>query len=257
MGGEPLTAMNIVCFPMEDLQGAVLVDILRGGADKVAESGALLLGGHTVNDPEIKFGLSVSGIAHPRRIVTLEGARPGDRLVLTKALGTGLVTTALKRGEAAPEDVAAAVASMKTLNAAASRAMLRVGVHAATDVTGFGLFGHLFEMLEASGVAAAIDAAALPLLPGALDYAARGITTAGARNSAAYLGDRVGFDPGVPEPLHAACFDPQTSGGLLMAVAPEKTAPLLAALAEEEVPVRSVIGAVREGPAGTILVRPA
>jgi selenide,water dikinase len=255
MGGVPLTAMNIVCFPMDTSPKEWLVEILRGGADKVAESGAILLGGHTVTDEIIKFGLSVTGMAHPRHITAIKGALPGDDLVLTKAVGTGIVTTALKRGLATDEEVAATTLSMKTLNAAAARAMTRVGAHAATDITGFGLLGHLFEVLEASGVAAEFHAAAVPVLPGALHHAEDGVNTGGGRSNAAYLGDRVRFEAAVPEPLRVTCFDPQTSGGLLIAVAPENTERLLQELEREGVPVRAVIGKVVAGTPGAILVR--
>lgn len=254
MGGRPLTAMNIVCYPMDGLPKEHLVEILRGGFDKVTESGALLLGGHTVNDEIPKFGLSVTGIAHPREIVATKGARPGDCLVLTKFVGTGLVTTALKRGQAREGDVAAVVASMKTLNAAAARAMVRVGVHAATDVTGFGLFGHLFEMLDQSGVSAEIHVSGIPFLPGALEYAAEGVNTGGGRANAAFLGDRVTFDAGIAEATQVACFDPQTSGGLLIAVPHDRTAALLEQLAAENAPVAAVIGRIGDGAAGTIRV---
>lgn len=254
MGGQPLTAMNIVCFPMDGADKQWLVDILRGGGDKVAESGAILLGGHTVNDEVIKFGLSVTGIAHPRDITAIKGIRPGDHLVLTKGIGTGLVTTALKRGLASEEDVAATVLSMKMLNAAAAAAMVRVGAHAATDITGFSLLGHLFEMLEASGVAAELDVEAIPFLPGALAHAAGGVNTGGGLNNAKFLGERVRFDAGVPEAARIACFDPQTSGGLLIAVAPENTERLLSELEREAVPVRARIGRALSGPPGTIHV---
>lgn len=255
MGGTPLTAMNIVCFPMDGGIGKeVLVEMLRGGADKVAESGALLLGGHTVNDEVIKFGLSVTGMAHPSQITAVKGARPGDHLVLTKAVGTGLVTTALKRGEADAGDVEAAVLSMRTLNAAAARAMGRVGAHACTDITGFGLLGHLFEMLEASGVGAELQSASIPFLPGAVRYAGEGVNTGGGRNNAGYLGGRVRFAESVGEGERVACFDPQTSGGLLISVAPEKAKALLAELEREQVPVRAVIGQVVPAEAGTITV---
>lgn len=251
MGGEPLTVMNIVCFPttstVPGLDQQVLVEILRGGADKVAESGAILLGGHTVNDETIKFGLSVTGLAHPRDITAVKGACAGDQLVLTKALGTGIVTTALKRGEASEADVATAVRSMKALNRGAARAMTRTGVHAVTDITGFGLLGHLFEMAEASGVGAVLRAGALPLLPGALRHAEAGVNTGGGRANAAFLGARVRFGETVPEAVRAVCFDPQTSGGLLIAVAPERTEALLAELEREGVPVRAVIGEVVAG----------
>lgn len=255
MGGIPLTAMNIVCFPMGELPNEVLVEILRGGGDKVAESGAVLLGGHTVRDPEIKFGCSVTGIARPEHITALKGALPGDFLVLTKALGTGLVTTALKRGQAAAGHVEAAVRSMKTLNGAAARAMVRVGAHAATDVTGFGLLGHLFEMLEASGVAAELNAAALPILPGALRYAADGVNTGGGRNNADFVGPRAQYAPGVGAEYSVLLADPQTSGGLLIAVGAERVEMLLAELEREGSPERAVIGRIVEGTAGTIAVR--
>lgn len=253
MGGVPLTAMNIVCFPMDgSLDKTVLVDILRGGGEKVEESGAVLLGGHTVNDEVIKFGLSVTGIGRPDRITAVKGARAGDDLVLTKAIGTGLVTTALKRGAAQRADVRAAIESMSALNAAASRAMVRVGVHAATDITGFSLMGHLFEMLDASGVSAVLHAAEIPFLPGALRYAEAGVNTGGGAANAEYLGDRVKLGAGVSEAQRVACFDPQTSGGLLMAVAPERTEQLLSELKAEGVPIRAVVGKVEAGPPGQI-----
>lgn len=257
MGGTPLTAMNIVCFPLSnpEIPREWLVEMLRGGADKVAESGALLLGGHTVEDDTIKFGLSVTGMAHPRDVVATRGARPGDVLVLTKALGTGLVTTAIKRGTALPEDAAAAVASMAALNAPAARAMVRIGVHAATDVTGFGLLGHLGEMLEYSGVSAEVETTALPLLPGALRYATDGVNTGGGRCNAAHLGERVRWDSAVPEALRVLCYDPQTSGGLLMAVASGRADCLLQALEAEQVAVRAVIGRVEQGAPGTVTLR--
>lgn len=253
MGGTPLTAMNIVCFPMESgLDKTVLVEILRGGAAKVEESGAVLLGGHTVNDEVIKFGLSVTGLGRPEQITAVKGARPGDDLVLTKAIGTGLVTTALKRGVADPADVRAAIASMLTLNAAASRAMVRVGVHAATDVTGFSLLGHLFEMLDSSEAAARLEARAIPFLPGALRYAAEGVNTGGGAANAAYLKERVQCAESISEAQRVACFDPQTSGGLLMAVAPDRTERLLSEFEAEGVPIRAVIGKVEAGPSGHI-----
>ena len=256
MGGVPLTALNIVCYPMQEQPKEWLVDILRGGADKIAESGAVLLGGHTVNDPEIKYGLSVTGIVHPRAITANQGARPGDRLVLTKAIGTGIVTTAIKRGTASYAATRAAVDSMRTLNAAASRAMVRIGVHAATDITGFGLLGHLYEMLAASCVSARLDCAAIPLLPEAAEHAREGVNTGGGRSNEEYLRECVRFVGDVPEWLRVLLFDPQTSGGLLMAVSPEREEALLAALAEEGVAIRAVIGTiVEEGSPGTIEVR--
>lgn len=257
MGGVPLTAMNIVCFPMAEYPKEWLVQILRGGADKVTESGALLLGGHTVNDETIKFGLSVTGLAHPCQVTANSGARPGDRLYLTKAIGTGLVTTALKRGAANETHVRTAIHSMKTLNAAASRAMVRVGARAATDITGFGLMGHLYEMLSASGAAAELYLPAIPFLPGALAYAEQGVNTGGGRNNQTYLGERVQFDSGISDAARVACFDPQTSGGLLIAIPEARAADLVEALQAEGVEVRAEIGRVVEGTPGTVRVRDA
>jgi selenide,water dikinase len=254
MGGVPQTAMNIVLFPMEKYPKEWLVEILRGGGDKVMESGAFLMGGHTVNDDTIKFGLSVTGVAHPRDIKATKGALPGDDLVLTKAVGTGLVTTAIKRGTASPGDAAAAIESMKRLNDAAGRAMVRTGAHAATDVTGFGLLGHLYEMLTYSGVSAKLDARSIPFLPGALQYAEDGVNTGGGRANEAFLGQALRFGPSVPEAVRVACCDPQTSGGLLIASPPERTAELLADLEREEVPIRAIIGRVTAGELGTIEV---
>lgn len=254
MGGIPLTAMNIVCFPMEGYPKEVLVEILRGGADKVAESGALLLGGHTVNDEVIKFGLSVTGIVHPSQVTATKGARVGDDLVLTKAVGTGIVTTALKRGLATEEQTAVVTQSMKTLNAGAARAMAAVGVHACTDVTGFSLLGHLFEMVDQSGVAAELSSGQIPFFPGALEHAGAGVNTGGGRANAAFLGERVGFEESVPEAVRVTCFDPQTSGGLLIACPAERTEALLQALEAEGAAVRAVIGRVISGEPGTIRV---
>ena len=217
MGGEPITALNIAAFPVGKLPLSVLTDILRGGQDAVHEAGALIVGGHTVTDDEIKYGLAVTGRADPRRLLTNAAARPGDVLVLTKPLGTGLVATAVKRGIARTGDEAAAVASMSRLNRDASRAALAVGVRCATDVTGFGLLGHALHVARASGVTLAFDVATLPVLPGAREAWAAGARTGGAERNAAFVEDSVTWDT-VDEPSRALCVDPQTSGGLLVAV---------------------------------------
>jgi len=219
-----------------------------GGCEKVAEAGAALLGGHTVDDPELKYGLSVTGIADPRDVTANKGAWPGDDLVLTKALGTGIITQALKRGGVDARALSTAVESMKRLNAAAARAMVRVGPHAATDVTGFGLLGHLYEMLAASGVGAEIDTRTLPVLPMAEAYAAQGIGTGGALKNREYLESSLRISPAVPESRLGVMFDPQTSGGLLIAVAPEKTTRLLDELEAAGVPVRAVVGKITDTP---------
>jgi len=255
MGGVPLTALNIVCFPMKVHPKEWLVEILRGSGEKVREAGAVLLGGHTVEDEMIKIGLSVTGIAHPDAITANQGAVPGDDLILTKALGTGIVTTALKAGEADSEAVAAATESMATLNAGAARAMLRVGVRACTDITGFGLLGHLFEMLENSGGGAEIDASALPLLPTALEHARAGIQTGGGISNAEYLADHVRIAPDVEPAVRALAFDPQTSGGLLMAVAAQKSRQLREELAAEGVNVAARIGQITAARGAPIVLR--
>jgi selenide, water dikinase len=254
MGGVPITALNIVGYPMKDAPAEWLHEILHGGADKAVEAGVAILGGHTVEDQEIKYGLSVTGLGSRDQITANRGARVGDRLVLTKALGTGLVTSAIKRGVAEEAATRVVVDSMKMLNRAASTAMVSVGVHACTDVTGFGLLGHLYEMLTASEVGARLDATAIPVLPTAEECARQGITTGGARNNETYLSDCVRFDRSVRDELRQVLFDPQTSGGLLMAVPPDRLEALLDALESERVPIRAVIGEVVAGASGRIEV---
>lgn len=222
MGGRPLTALNILCFPAGIMDPGTAADILRGGADKVREAGALLVGGHTVQDREPKYGLSVTGVIHPERIVRNVGARPGDRLVLTKPLGTGVITTGLKRDEAPPEVVAAAAEGMATLNRAAADAMLEVGVSAATDITGFGLVGHLMEMLEGSGVSAWVAVREVPFYEGFWPLAERGLFPGGARDNLSFVRDRLIAPRNLPETRMLALCDPQTSGGLLIAVPAER-----------------------------------
>jgi selenide,water dikinase len=229
MGGEVVLALNICAFP-RDLPLEVVQAILRGGADKVAEAGAVLAGGHTIEDPEPKYGLAVMGLVHPERIWTKGGARAGDRLVLTKPLGVGLITTALKGEVAEPEHVAAAVRSMARLNRGAARAARAAEVHACTDITGFSLLGHGLEMADQSQVALRFHLEALPLLPGAREYAEQSLFPGGScRNRDAYT-DRVRFAPSIPDEMRMLLFTPETSGGLLLAVAPERADTLLAQL---------------------------
>lgn len=244
MGGEPRTALNIACFPQQGVPIDVLGDILRGGAATAAEAGVVVLGGHTVNDEEIKFGMAVTGMVQPDRIWRNAGARPGDVLVLTKALGTGIVTTARKRGAGTRAVEAAAVASMRCLNAAAARALRAVTVHACTDVTGFGLLGHGFEMAHASGVGIELAAASLPVLPGARALALGGQLTGGCRRNREWLADRIAIAPGVLDDLVEIAFDPQTSGGLLAAVPAVDARAALAALHAAGVESAAVVGAV-------------
>jgi len=256
MGGTPLLALNLVGWPRDKLPYELLGDVLRGGADIAKEAGAFVLGGHSVDDPEPKYGMVAIGEVHPHRIVTLARARAGDSLVLTKPIGTGVLTTALKRDLATAPDISAAVQSMATLNAGAARAMRATGggVHAATDVTGFGLLGHLHNMLAASGLAAVIDAAAVPLFPNAVALVERGAIPGGTQRNRDALSPEVTFAAGVPEPIRVLLFDAQTSGGLLIAVDPDRAGALLAALEREGTPAAVKIGRLARGVAGAITV---
>lgn len=228
IGGKPLTAMNLVAFPAG--REAELVALLNGGAEKVAEAGACMVGGHTIEDAEPKYGLSVTGLVDPRKMLSTVGARLGDRLVLTKPIGTGILTTALKGGVLTAEEMATAIAGMIRLNRLASEVMLQVGVSACTDITGFGLLGHGAEMAEASGVCLQIDLAALPLYPQVREMAACGLIPGGSyKNREFYLPKLVDGDHISAEILDLLA-DPQTSGGLLIALAEEKVAALLAGL---------------------------
>jgi len=256
MGGTPLLALNLVGWPRDTLPYELLGDVLRGGADIAREAGAFVLGGHSVDDPEPKYGMVAIGEVHPNRIVTLARARPGDALVLTKPIGTGVLTTALKRDLATAADISAAVQSMATLNAGAARAMRATGggVHAATDVTGFGLLGHLHNMLAASGVAAEIDAASVPLFPNAVELAERDAIPGGTTRNRDALASEVKFAAHVPEPIRVLLFDAQTSGGLLIAVDPDRAGALVAALEREGTPAAARIGRLTRGVAGAITV---
>lgn len=242
MGGQPLTVLNLVAFPSKKLDIKVLGDILKGGADKVLEAGAVLVGGHSIEDDEPKFGLAVTGIVHPDQVVTNCGARPGDKLVLTKPLGTGIITTAIKAGMATGETEKEVSSWMATLNRDAAAAMVDTGVHACTDITGFGLLGHAMEIAQGSGVNLVIKAAKIPVLPGAKEFAAMGLVPGGAYNNRRYLGDRVSVGAGVTDVLRDILYDPQTSGGLLIAVPADRSDHLMGALAERGVAAARVIG---------------
>jgi selenide,water dikinase len=213
MGGKPISALSVLCYPGKgDID--VLREILRGGAEKMVEAGCVILGGHSVSDDEIKFGFAVTGTIHPDRIWTNAGAKPGDVLVLTKPLGTGVISTALKRGLASDEHVAASIASMLTLNHSP------VSAHGCTDITGFGLIGHAREMAVGSGVTLELDVSAIPFLPGALEYARAGAVPGGTQNNREFASSCVQSDRELTPELEALLYDPQTSGGLLIA-APE------------------------------------
>lgn len=251
MGGEVLLALSIAAFP-PNLPPEVAGDILRGAGDKVAEAGAVLAGGHTMEDKEPKFGLCVTGTVHPDKVVTKSRAQVGDILVLTKPLGVGVITTALKQGLADPAHVEAATASMLRLNQAAARAMQAVGVHAATDITGFGLLGHAQEMAANSGVGIRFVLEALPFLPGAHEYAAKWVFPGGAYNNERFYEPHVSFAEGIPDETRLLLYDPETSGGLLIAVAPDRLAALEAAM-QKVGQAYWVVGEVVEG-TGTVAV---
>ena len=227
MGGEPITAMNIVGFPVGQLPLEVLTEVLRGGQDAVHAAGAHIVGGHTITDEELKYGLSVTGTVHPDRILTNSAAEPGDLLVLTKAIGTGILATAAKRDLLGVDEIRSLIASMTTLNATASRAAVALGLRCATDVTGFSLLGHASHIARASGVTLRIDVAAVPLLLGTLASIAAGTLTGGAARNASYLEPLVDYG-NCTESERALLVDPQTSGGLLVAVPPHQVDDYLA-----------------------------
>ena len=221
MGGEVLLALNVAAFP-EDLSTDIVADILRGGADKVFEAGGIIGGGHTMIDKEPKYGLCVLGLIHPQRVFTKNTARPGDALYLSKKLGTGIVTTAAMMDMATPRHLEAAIESMARLNRHPSHIVREVGAHALTDVTGFGLLGHAFEMAEASGVAFRIEAGRVPVLGGALEYVAQGAITGGESRNRHCWQEKITFQDDISDELNSVLFDPQTSGGLLIAASPEQ-----------------------------------
>ena len=249
MGGEVLFAMNIVAFP-DTLDKAILQAILRGGAEKVAEAGAVVVGGHSVNDKEPKYGLAVTGIIHPDAVKKKGGAKAGDVLILTKPLGAGVITTALKQERAAGEHVQAAVESMKRLNKEASRAAIDAGAHAMTDITGFGLLGHGHEMAVQGSVDFVFYLGGLPWLPGALDYGRAGAFPGGMGNNARFFGQWVTFAEDIDFLYQDMLFTPETSGGLLIALAPGSVSGYL-----DQVPGSAVVGGVTGGD-GRILVNP-
>jgi selenide,water dikinase len=254
MGGRPLTALNIACYP-EKLDPEGLGLILRGGQERATAAGVAVVGGHTVMDQELKYGMAVTGIVHPDKIVTNAAARPGDVLILTKPLGTGILATAFKGKKGTPELQARVAESMWTLNDVAAAAMVQHEVHAATDITGCGLLGHAWEMAHGSKVHLRLQAAAVPLFEEALYFAKRGYLTKGDVSNREYTRGQVHIEPGVSKEMVQVLFDPQTSGGLLMAVPAARADALVATLHSGGVSAAVVIGVVEEG-AGDITVVP-
>jgi selenide,water dikinase len=245
MGGEVLFALQVAGFP-EDQPAELLADIFRGGADKVAEAGGVIAGGHTLIDAEPKYGLCVTGLVRPDALLRKGGAQPGDMLLLTKPLGTGIILTAAREDACAPEHLQAAVDSMLRLNRHPAHLAREAGVHACTDVTGFGLLGHAEEMARAGGVRLVIDAKSAPVLPGALAYARAGHVTGGAQRNRDGLAGKVELAEGIPADVEHLLFDPQTSGGLLLAVPPERADALASAL-EADGFLGARVGRVEEG----------
>ena len=254
MGGTPTTALTILAYPLGILPDEVLGQLMAGATATLNEAGALLVGGHSIEDDTLKLGFSVTGLAHPERLWSNTGARPGDVLVLTKAVGTGTLSGALKNGEIEPEAMAGAIASMRQVNRLDLAGDLHAAVHAATDVTGFGVLGHALHLAEGSGVTLAIDTGALPLLPGAEDTLRRGILTKAHTTNGHYVEARVEGREDVPELRWLAALDPQTSGGLLLSVAPERAEELLDAVGAR-FPAAAVVGEVSERGARALRVR--
>lgn len=255
MGGTPRTALNIVCWPEEGVPGGMVTEILRGGAAKAEEAGMVIVGGHTVADEEIKYGMAITGVIDPRRIIRNVGARPGDALVLTKALGTGVLMTAFKRDRLASEHYAAAVRSMAQLNRCAAQAMLKFDVHAATDITGFGLAGHAMAMAEGSDVSLIFEEFDLPILPGALDACRAGMIPGGGRRNRQYFSPKVRIAEEVVEEAAEIVFDPQTSGGLLIALPADSAQPLVIELQRANSTDAAIVGQVVEKGAFAIEIR--
>ena len=255
MGGKPLTAMNIVCFPIDTLDISVLKDILKGGIDKMAEAKVILVGGHSIDDTELKYGLSVTGAVHPDQMVTNEGARAGDRLILTKPLGTGIINTAVKAGMVDKETVARVTKSMAALNDRASELMQEAGVHACTDITGFGLIGHAVQLAQNSQIGIIINVDTIPFFPEASEFARQGLCPAGLHRNREFYSPCTEMSDEIAVNMQDILFDPQTSGGLFISLEPEKAGLLLDRLKQAGVEDATIIGEVVGKPAGTVTVR--
>jgi selenide,water dikinase len=257
MGGKPLTAMNIVCFPIQTMDIVVLREILKGGLEKIREADVVLVGGHSVDDQELKYGLSVTGTINPQKVLRKENSKPGDRLILTKPLGTGIISTAVKAEFASKEAANRVARSMSTLNRKASEVMQEVGVNACTDITGFGLLGHAAEMVENTNAGIVFYANSVPVFPEAKEMADMGMIPAGLYRNRDFRKAMVEFKPGVNQFQMDILFDPQTSGGLLIAVPEDKAQPMLEELHLAGVKDAVIIGEVVENPKGKIIVKTA
>jgi selenide,water dikinase len=253
MGGKPLTAMNIVCFPVKTLGIKVLQDILKGGIDKMKEAEVALVGGHSIDDKELKYGLSVTGSLHPMKMITNSGAKVGDKLILTKPLGTGIVNTALKAGVADLQTVKKVTACMATLNKTASEIMTQFEVHSCTDITGFGFIGHTWQLAQNSGVGIKIKSASIPFFPEVKEFTVKGFLPGGLTRNRDYYGDKTNFATGIPDFIKDVLFDPQTSGGLLIVAGPDTAGRLLKKLLEKGVADSTIVGEVVEKPSKIVI----
>ena len=255
MGGKPLTAMNIVCFPKDSLDISVLKDILRGGIDKMSEAKVTLVGGHTIDDIELKYGLSVTGTIHPKRLVTNSSAKAGDKLILTKPLGTGIINTAVKRGVVDEKTVAKVTECMASLNDTASELMQEVGVHACTDITGFGFIGHIAQLTRNSQVGININIASIPFFPEADEFAKQGLCPGGLQRNREFYSPYANIASEIPAHVQDILFDPQTSGGLLICLAPRKAERLLGRLRQAGIAEAAIVGEAVSQPRGMVTVK--
>jgi selenide,water dikinase len=255
MGGIPLTAMNVICFPIKTMEISVLHEILRGGLDKMREANVLLVGGHSVDDDELKYGLSLSGTVHPEKVILNRGARPGDSLIITKPLGTGIINTALKANMANDELVDKATKSMTELNKKASELMVQsTTIHACTDVTGFGLLGHAAEMIEGSDAGMIIDSPSVPILGDIKEFVDMGIMPGGLYRNRAFRLPMVEKQATCPDWIFDVMFDPQTSGGLLISLPHQEAVELCKKMNEEGITNAAIVGKVTDEPKGKIIV---
>ncbi|MDQ3010089.1 MAG: selenide, water dikinase SelD [Acidobacteriota bacterium] len=253
MGGTPITAMAITCFPKKGVDFSILAEIMRGGQTALNENGVMLVGGHSVQSDQIMFGYAVTGVIHPDEIAANSGARPGDRLILTKPIGTGVISTGIKFGKADAETAAASLATMLTPGRQAAEIMRQFSVRGATDITGFGLLGHAWELAKASGVTLEINAASLPLIHGALQMARRKMLTQGDKTNREYVGDDVFIETDMTNEIASLLYDPQTAGGMLISVAGHKADAMLARL-QEHYPSAAIIGRVADKGARSLVV---
>lgn len=255
MGAKPLTAMNIVCFPIKTMDKSILRDVLRGGLDKMREAGVLLVGGHSVEDNEIKYGLSVTGVVHPDKVLYNRGAKAGDKLILTKPLGTGIISTAIKAREASAEQIRQAVSMMTSLNKKASEMMVAAGdIHACTDITGFGLLGHACEMIEGDAVGLRINSSALPVFDGVRDLMETGFVPGGLYRNRDFRIDQIVKEKSCPDWLFDLLFDPQTAGGLFFSLPADKAQNLVETMRASGITGAAVIGEVVKDHPGKIFV---